>query len=32
VGREKTAMGNQVIRYSERPDLWEAITALSEEV
>jgi GNAT superfamily N-acetyltransferase len=25
-------MGNQVIRYSERPDLWDAITALSEEV
>ena len=25
-------MGNQVIRYSERPDLWDAITVLSEEV
>ncbi len=25
-------MGNQVIRYSERAELWDAITALSEEV
>ena len=29
-GQEKSAMGNQVIRYSERPELWDAITALSE--
>ncbi len=25
-------MGNQVIRYSDRPELWDAITTLSEEV
>jgi hypothetical protein len=31
-GQSKSAVGNQVIRYSERPGLWDAISALSEEV